>query len=168
MTPVPEPAGDIRAQIAATLDPSHPKRACFMVPGNAERVDLNALPRGAYAVQRAEGALITTNRAVAEAFDSAPNEPAAFDSLMAAILGLAEEKSAVVERCRGFPERYAHAVQARDERGNVITETFTSPIGFLATCDAMRAHVPSGGQLVVSGARLAISRRVAMRWIEGD
>jgi len=166
VTPVPEPAGDIRAQIAATLDPSHPKRACLIVPGNAERLDLKALPEGAYAVERAEGTLITTDRATAEAFEAAPSEPAAFDSLMAAILGLAEEKSVVVERCRGDPERYARAVQARDQRGNVVTETFTSPVGFLATCDAMQAHVPPGGQLVVSGAGLAISRRVAMRWVD--
>lgn len=166
MTPVPEPAGDIRAQIAAVLDPAHPKRACFLVPGNAERLDLDALPEGAYAIQRAEGTLITTDWSMADAFDALPCAADAFDALMAEILGLAEEKSVVVERCRGRPELYAHAVQARDARGNVVTETFTSPLGFLATCDAMLAHVPPGGQLVAIGAALAISRRVALRWLE--
>jgi hypothetical protein len=86
---------------------------------------------------------------------------------MAEILGLAEDKSMMAQRCGGKPELHARAVQARDAAGHVVTETFTSPLGFLATCDAMQAHVPAGGQLVAIGAVLAISRRVAMRFVEG-
>lgn len=166
MTPVPEPAGDIRAQIAATLDHNHPKRACYMVPEDAERLDLKALPQGIYAAQRAEGTLVTTDLELAELFDGAPAETGAFDRVMAEILGYPEDKATAVARCRGKPARHARAVQARDAAGHVITEIFASPVGFLPACAAMQAHVPAGGRLVIMSPAAAISRRVAMRWVE--
>jgi hypothetical protein len=166
MTPVPEPAGDIRAQLAAVLDPTHPKRACFLVPGDAERLKLDGLPKGAYAAVRDEGTLVTRERQLAVAFECADSATDAFDTAMAEILGLPEAKPLMVERCRGQPELYARAVQARDAGGHVVCETFASPIGFLGACKVMAKHVPPGGQLVTIGAVIAISRRIAMRWLD--
>jgi hypothetical protein len=166
VTPVPEPAGDIRAQIAATLDRNHPKRACYMVPEDAERLDLEALPQGVYAVQRTEGTLVTTDLGIAELFDAAPAETDAFDRVMAEILGYPEDKATAVARCRGKPAVYARAVQARDAIGHVVTEVFASPVGFLPACAAIQEHVPARGRLVIMSPAAAISRRVAMRWVE--
>ena len=159
MTPVPEPAGDIRAQLQATLDPAHPKRACFLVPGNAEHVDLHALPEGAYAAVRPEGTLITADKQLAAFFEAIPSETRAFDTAMAGILGLTEVKPLA----RPLDGR---AVQARDAQGHVIIETFVSPMGLLDACTEMARHVPPGGELVILGSISAIARRIAMRWLD--
>jgi hypothetical protein len=71
----------------------------------------------------------------------------------------------VVRRPEGSASR-ARVVQARDAEGNVITEATASPWGFLETCDALESHVPEGGQLVILLPITAISRRVAMRWVQ--
>jgi hypothetical protein len=165
MTPVPEPAGDIRAQLAAVLDPHHPKRACLLVPGDAEQLKLDGLPKGAYAAVRDEGTLVTRERELAVAFECAPAETDAFDTAMADILGLPEPKPLMVERCRGQPELYSRMVQARDAEGHVITETCCSALALFDTVDAMHKHVPPGGELVILGSISAIARRIAMRWI---
>jgi hypothetical protein len=159
MTPVPEPAGDIRAQLQATLDPTHPKRACFLVPGDAEHLKLDALPEGAYAAVRPEGTLITADKQLAEFFETIPSETRVFDTAMAGILGLTEVKPLV----RPLDGR---AVQARDAQGHVIIETFVSPTGLLDACAEMQRHVPPGGELVILGSISAIARRIAMRWVD--
>ena len=159
MFPVPEPAGDIHAQIAAVLDARHPKVACFVVPKNLP--DLPRLPAGLRVVTRREGTLVTTRAALAELFEGSAED----DFTMARILGYPEPKDVVVSRCRGLPAVNARAVQARDQHGRVITEAFASPFGFLAAVEAMREHVPAGGELAVLSPILAISRRVALRWV---
>jgi hypothetical protein len=163
MQPVAEPAGDIRAQLAAVMDPSHPKAACFVVPQDAHLVPLVL---NAFIEARPEGTLVTTDEALADLFRYAPDDPYDFDRTMAQILGYPEDKALVVSRCRGAPAVNARAVQARDAGGHVICETFASPIGFLGACEAMAKHVPPGGQLVTIGAVIAISRRIAMRWLD--
>jgi hypothetical protein len=160
--PVAEPAGDIRAQLAAVMDPAHPKAACFMVPQDAHLVPLVL---NAFIEARPEGTLVTTDEALADLFRYAPDDPYDFDRTMAQILGYPEDKALVVSRCRGEPAVHARAVQARDAGGHVVCETFASPQGFLGACEAMAKHVPPGGQLVILGAAGAIARRIAMRWI---
>lgn len=156
MTPIPEPPRDIRAQIDAVLDPSHPKRAIFMVPADAK-----FLPYvyDAHIVERPEGTLLTTDAELAALFAASAD-----DRTMATILGYPEAKPDVVERCGGNPALIARAVQARDAAGNVITETFTSPPGLKRAVEALREHAPPGGELVVLTPIAAIARRVALRY----
>lgn len=158
MTPVPEPPRDIEAQLRATIDVDHPKRACFCVPA-----DQHLIPSSidAHVVQRAEGTLVTLHRRLAEAF-----QRSADDTTMAWLLGYPESKPVVVERCGGQHVTRARAVQARDADGAVITEAYASPFGFLETCMAMQSHVPEGGQLAILLPFESISRRVAMRWVQ--
>jgi hypothetical protein len=164
MTPLPEPAGDIRAQLAAVMDPAHPKRAAFLVPANAIRMP--CAPE-AHIVMRPEGALVTLDADLARAFQSAPDDTDTFDRTMADILGLPEAKPDMVAACGGRPAAMARAVQARDADGNVVTETFASPTGLDAARNAMRRHVPPGGELVELTAIEAISRRVLL-WEAGQ
>lgn len=162
--PVPEPVGDVRAQLAAALDPEHPKRACFLVPEDAAR--LTGKPPGVHVVIRSEGALVTAHKMLAELFRLAPAEPQAFDRSMATLLGLPEAKPDIDERCRGIPA-LCRAVQARDGEGHVVHEAVTSHLRFFDTVEAVQAHVPPGGQLAILHPAAALSRRVAMRQIDG-
>jgi hypothetical protein len=159
MFPVPEPSGDIHAQLRAVLDARHPKVACFVVPKNLP--DLPHLPAGLRVVTRKEGTLVTTRANFAGLFEAHADD----DEVMARILGYPEDKALVVSRCRGLPAVNARAVQARDRDGHVVTEAFASPLGFLAAVEAMGEHVPAGGSLAVLSPVLAISRRVALRWV---
>jgi hypothetical protein len=160
MTPTPEPAGDIKAQLAAVLDPEHPKRACFLVPE-----DMTQIPHGlnAIVVARAEGVLVTQDQACADAFSSASNQPDSFDRTMAEILGYPEAKPDVVVACDKQPFNRARAVQARDKDGHVITEACCSPGRLAETQDALQAHVPTGGKLVVVTPLEALARRILLR-----
>jgi hypothetical protein len=164
MTPLPEPAGDIRAQLAAAMDSGHPKRAAFLVPANAVRMPCAP---DAHIVPRPEGVLITLDADLARTFRRAPSEAVAFDRVMAAILGYPEDKALVVSRCGGRPVENSRAVQARDGNGWVVTETFASPAGLDAARKAMQEHVPPGGGLVELTATEAISRRVLL-WEAGQ
>lgn len=161
MTPVPEPPGDIRAQLAAVLDPEHPKRACFMVPADAANL---TLPEGGIAgfivAERAEGVLLTVDRHRAEMFKASAD-----DANMAAILGYPESKDVTAQRCPRPVSERARAVQARDPAGHVVTEAFCSPVAFLATCAEMARHVPAGGRLVILSPTASIARRIALRRI---
>jgi len=157
MTPIAEPPGDIRAQLAAALDPKHPKLACFMVPADA--ANLRDAP-GVLIVRRDEGALVTTDPEIAELF-----RHRADDSTMALILGYPESKDLIIKRCPKPVSQRARAVQARDAAGHVVTEAFCSPMMFLPTCEAMARHVPPGGELVVLSPAASIARRIALRWI---
>ena len=124
------------------------------------------MPKGAFAAIRDEGALVTCDHALAVAFETAPAETDAFDTAMADILGLPEPKPLMVERCRGQPELYSRMVQARDAEGHVITETCCSALALFDAVEAMHAHVPPGGELVILGSISAIARRIAMRWLD--
>lgn len=161
MRPTPEPPGDIQAQLAAVLDPEHVKHACFLVPEDAAnlRIPPEGIP-GLVVVRRAEGVLVTTDRARAEMFRASADE-----STMAQILGYPEPKDLVESRCPRPAGQTARCVQARARGGHVITEACCSGIGLLPTCAELRRHVPPGGTLVIMSPVAAIARRVALRWI---
>jgi hypothetical protein len=161
MKPVPEPPGDIRAQLAAVLDPSHPKLACFMVPDDAANLKIpeEGIP-GLIVVRRAEGVLVTTDRTRAEMFREAADE-----TTMAQILGYPEAKDLIAERCPKPPGQTARCVQARTRTGHVITEACCSGIGLLPTVAELRRHVPPDGDLVIMSPVASIARRIALRWI---
>jgi hypothetical protein len=160
MFPTPEPAADIAAQIDAVMNPAHPKKAAFIVPADREQVRhcLNAC-----VATRDEGTLVTTLEPAADAFLACDSDPDAFDNLMAVLLGIPEQKPLMVQNCRGRPELYARAVQARDSEGNVVQEAFASPAGLHETILALEAHVPHGGVLVVMKPADAIQRRIDLR-----
>jgi hypothetical protein len=161
MLPFPEPAGDIRAQLAAMMSDEHPKLACFVVPLDAAQIP-GALR--AYIEVRAEGVLITRDRDRADAFRAAPHDNAdAFDRTMAAILGYPEAKPDVLAACAGRPISDARAVQARTADGYVVTEAFCSPAGLKLTQTEIGKHVPPGGQLCVLTTVEAIGRRLMLR-----
>lgn len=161
MTPVPEPPGDIRAQLAAVLDPQHAKQACFLVPEDARGLSIpEAGIDGLIVVRRVEGVLVTTSTVRAGMFRAGCDEPT-----MAAILDYPEPKTVTAERCPKPVSQRARAVQARDGAGHVVTEAFCSPLAFLPTCAEMQRHVPAGGRLVILSPTAAIARRVALRWI---
>lgn len=156
---VPEPAGDIRAQIAAVLDPSHPKRAAFLVPEDAVNLQWECLPEGVYAASREEGVLITTLYPMAEAFEACPSEQ--FDRVMAVILGYPEAKPDIEMWCQGNPAR-ARVVQARDPMGHVIQEAIASGPRLLDTAEAFKPY----GELVILQPAAALQRRIALRWVQ--
>src|SRR3954469_19960794 len=166
MTPVPEPPGDIRAQLAAALNPHHPKRAAFLVPRDAELLDVQAMREaGIYVTERSEGTLVSLDLELTELFTSAGTGDQ-FDVAMAEILDLPEDKISAERHCRGNMPIVARMVQARDSEDHVVQEAVASPLGLLATCDALLSHVPEGGALLILPPIYAISRRVAMRWVE--
>jgi len=167
MPPLPEPAGDIRAQLVATVDPAHPKRATFLVPADAVPLDRKALKQaGVYVVERDEGALVTLRADLAAYFKEPDYDLDAFDTKMAEILDYPEPKPVVKERCNGRIGTLSHMIQARDRDGHVVHECCVSPTMFLPALDLMRPYVPDGGQLVFLGMATALARRVALRWVE--
>lgn len=161
MTPIPEPACDVRAQIAAMLDVDHPKLAVLIVPGNDDLVPDLPTPLGVYRVDTPVGVLLTRDAFCAEliAEDHC-------DLHMAGVLGYPEEKAAVVNACGGRHVHLARAVQARDAEGSVVTEAFTSPAGFVRTVNAITEHVPAGGSLAILTPIEAIARRLTVRGVE--
>jgi len=161
MTPIPEPACDIRAQIAAMLDVSHPKQAVLIVPGNEDLLPDLPTPLGVYRVDTPAGVLLTRSMWRAGAVENAPT-----DKVMAWVLGYPEDKDAVVAACCGNHVHDAIAVQARDIEGSVIIEAFASPGMRQHTVDTLLPHVPEGGALVIMTPISAISRRIALREAE--
>ncbi len=159
MTPIPEPACDIRAQIAAMLDDGHPKLAVLLVSGNEDLV-----PDLSPEIQRVDssgGILLTRDGFCASMIRDG------FDDLkMASILGYPEDKALVVERCGGEHVRLARAVQARDGEGSVVTEAFASPEGLDMAIEAMTGHVTRGGYLAILTPTEAIARRIILRAAE--
>ena len=97
-TVYPEPICDLRAQLAALADPSHPKQSVYIARGPA------------FVVIRDEGTLVTKDVRIAEYFRT---KPEITDDDMAVILGYPEPKSGVVDPV---------IVQERDLNGNVVTE----------------------------------------------
>ena len=160
--PDPEPPGDIRAQLAAVLDPEHPKRACFMVPEDARNLQMpeGGLPPGVFTVRRDEGTLVTVDERRAKMFYGD-----ASDVTMAQILGYPEDKDTVLKRCPRAPGHTARAVQARTHSGHVVTEALCSGVGLLPTVAEMQRHVPPGGKLVILSPTASIARRIALRRI---
>jgi hypothetical protein len=163
---IPEPAGDIRAQLRAVIDPEHPKRACFATRENygiALPLDADADVE-TYSDKRREGCLFTIDAALAKAFRAAPAEPEAeFDRAMAAILGYPEAKPDVLLACQGRLFTLARVVQARTAEDWVVHEALTSPAMLGYTTEELQNHVPSGGRLVVLTPADVIRRRLALR-----
>jgi hypothetical protein len=164
MFPLAEPAGDIRAQLRAMLDDSHPKRAVFVVPEDYERaLIMRGLPVGLFVPRRPRGTLFTRSDKLATAFLCAPEDEAGFDRIMARILDYPEAKPDVVRACQGRPVSLARAVQAHDADGWVVTEAFASPAGLQKTSEALQKHVPPGGSLRVMTPIDAVGRRLLLR-----
>lgn len=159
MIPIPEPAADVAAQVAAMLDPEHPKAAALVVRGN--EVPFLPTPLGVYAVEQPIGTLLTRDAARADTFAERCD-----DRTMAWILGYPESKDDVVANCDRRPIALARAVQARDHDGNVITEAFASPGGLARTMYVLKEHVPPGGVLAVLTPVDAIGRRLVLRELE--
>lgn len=151
---MPEPASDIRAQIAALRDHAHPKSVLFAAPGN--KGDLPLEPGlGMVLTDRPWGALVTPDHETAEAFSEAMPD----DAAMARILGYPEPKDAARAAC---PEAWLRVVQACDWRGNVVTEALCSPKWLDRTRAALNAH----GHLRVLTPADALGRRLALRRAE--
>lgn len=159
MIPIAEPASDIRAQIAALLDPAHPKIAVYAVPANEKDIP-DGLPPYVLSIKREEGTLLTTDPRRAALFGRRAD-----DAAMAWLLGYPEDKGRVVARCGGDPN-LAIAVQARTREGAVVTEAFTSRPGLDATIDAIGRHVPAGGSLELLRPQDAVGRRLVLRVTE--
>ena len=157
----PEPPGDIRAQLAAVLDPAHPKLAAYLVPEDAKGLTIpeEGIP-GLIIVRRDEGVLVTTSASLAEMFRQAVDE-----ATMALILGYPEPKDLVAERSPRPAGLHARVVQARTRSGHVVTEACCSGVGLLPTVTELSRHVPPGGELVILSPVAAVARRVALRWI---
>lgn len=158
---VPEPEGDIRAQLKAMLDPDHPKRAVFVVPQDRERIT-TPLPT-VFAENRPEGTLFTKSDQLATAFLCAPSDEEGFDRVMAKILGLPQDKAKVFLACEGRPMARARIVQATDADGWVVTEAAAGPGQLKETSEALQNHVPPGGQLRVMTPIEALGRRLLLR-----
>ena len=158
---IPEPAGDIRAQLRAVMDPEHPKLACFMLPEDCRTsLDVTA----AFTERRPEGTLFTIDKAKALAFRHAPKEPEAeFDRAMAEILGYPEPKPDVFLACQGRLFALARVVQARDQEDWVVQEAMASPAMLGHTTEALQKHVPTGGHLCVLDPSDVIRRRLLLR-----
>jgi len=162
MIPTPEPVRDIRAQIAAVLDPAHPKRACFLVPEDFQSIRHDHRD-DVYLKARPEGALLTMDLGLITVFQTAPSDQDGFDRAMAEILGYPEAKPDVVTACEGKPFARAKVVQARDKDGSVITEACCSPGWLEVTQDTLRSHVTQGGSLVVLTPLEVLGRRILLR-----
>jgi len=158
---VAEPAGDIRAQLRAMLDPDHPKRAVFVVPEDRERALSPAV--GLIIESRPEGTLFTKSDRLATAFLCAPADEVGFDRVMAKILGLPQTKREVFLACEGQPMARARIVQACDADGWVVTEAAAGPGQLATTSEALHEHVPPGGSLHVMTPIEAIGRRLLLR-----
>jgi hypothetical protein len=146
---MPEPASDVRAQIAALLDPAHPKVAVFVSPWNV--ADLPDVPFSMKLI-RGEGVLVTEKPEKMRIFAAWPLD----DDKMALILGYPESKTAALGAC---PPGYLRVVQARDRQGSVITEALCSPLWLEPTQKALAPH----GDLVVMMPAQVVWRRIALR-----
>lgn len=144
----PEPAEDLQAQIDALRDPSHPKAAVFVAAGNEN--EMPALPRDVYVARRREGTLLTVDPGLATLYSQMPHIT---DADVARLLGYPETKADVMAKGN------AVVVQARDAQDRVVTEACATVPNIKVTCDALRTHVPKGGQLVILSVLEALQRR---------
>jgi hypothetical protein len=146
-----EPDGDIDAQLKALHDPSHPKAAVFLAPGN--EIEDQPIGPGVEVVRRREGTLLTTDPKRAAHFKT---RPMITDDDLALLLGYPESKADVFGQGGGL------VVQARDADGHVITEAYASLQRLARTIAELRRHVPFAGRLVVLAPAEALARRVAL------
>ncbi len=150
---MPEPASDIRAQIAALRDRTHPKTVLFAAPGNVDDVPIPGL--GMVLTVRRWGALVTPDHETAEVFSGAMPD----DAAMARLLGYPEPKDVAIA---AGPAAWVRVVQARDRQGNVITEALCSPGWLGRTRDALAPH----GHLRVLTVADTLARRFSLRRAE--
>lgn len=137
----PEPAADIRAQLATLADPANPKDAVFVAAGTP----LGAIPPNATTHYRPEGVLITTNPAKGRAYMTGPFD----DAKLAQILGYPESKAQAL--AGSVPQGEAPTmVQGTDAAGNVVHESVASPAGVPAAAAAAESvATPAGGRVRV-------------------
>jgi hypothetical protein len=148
---VPEPEADIDAQLKALHDPSHPKAAVFLAPGN--EISGRSVGPEVRLVRRREGTLLTTDPKRATYFET---RPMITDDDLALLLDYPESKADVFARGGGL------VVQARDAGGHVITEAYASGQRLADTVAALSRHASLGGRLFVLTPAEALARRVAL------
>jgi hypothetical protein len=146
---MPEPAGDIAAQIAAVADPKSPKDAAFVVRGQS----MPKIPAHLSVVPRAEGTLITSNPFKAGVFRGAPT---LHDGLMSFVLGYPETKAQA--GAAGAPVM----VQSVTPRGAVAHESAASLPGLAAAIERARQIAPSGNVRVMTPAQSLQRRAVGL------
>lgn len=140
----PEPASDMRAQIAAIRDPSSGKDAALVTP-HTSRDGLNL--RGLYAVETPQGLFVTSNRRKADAAHEMGADLS--DSDMGALLGYTGDKAS----------SDGTVIQSRDGLGNVVHEEATSTGGLPAAAARAREMAPDGGDVVQTDGLAAQARR---------
>jgi len=144
---VPEPASDIRAQIAALRDPRNAKDAVFVARGNESALPPGK-PNGTKRIARPEGTLVTSNAKKARVFAAG-----ASDDQMARIVEAPQPKSKV-------DPRTARVIQARDGAGNVVAEAVSSWGAYTKTVAAIRKQKPVGGRVVAMTPIDVLARRL--------
>lgn len=120
------------------VDPRTTKDAVFVAAGNESAIP-HDLPANVIPVRRAEGTLLTTDRAKAETFQRAP---AVDDAMLARMLGYPETKANA--RAGGG----TRVVQARDSDGNVAAEAVTSGARAGETAAALQQQAQPGSRIV--------------------
>lgn len=138
----PEPRLDVTAQLAALLDPEHPKDTVWLASGTpVPAIDAPDIVR----VDHPAGVLLTTDADKASRFAAEPS-----DDTLADILGYVEPKGAVT----GEPV----VVQARAPSGGVVLEMGCSPGALDLALDRAKAH----GAVFVLPLSAAMLRRAVL------
>ena len=103
-----EPLCDLKAQIAALIDPRHPKRAVW-IAGEAPKLPTAGLPPRLY---------LDTGTLIASAHDCGRLEDDPCEEVLADLLDYVVAKSVVIH----LPTEMLCVVQARDANANVVLE----------------------------------------------
>jgi hypothetical protein len=144
---IPEPKGDIQAQINAMMDKKTPKDTVFVANGT-EMPD--NIPKDTRIVKGASGTLITTNNAKAEEFKI--NES---DEVVAKILGYGQSKNQLDELVKQGDEPVTLVVSDKD--GHPIHEEVTTKAGFEEAYTRLDADYP--GQVTGHNAEEVLNNR---------
>jgi hypothetical protein len=143
-----EPAGDIAAQIAAMVEPGHPKDAVFVARGTGMP---QTIPSGVTVIVKKDGTYLTTNPQKAASIRGLKKIT---DKQRAAFLDIPESKSEVATG-PGLPV----AVSAKDAAGNVVAQAATPLAG--PNTAAVAAQTPPGGVTDVQTIPDALAERQA-------
>ncbi len=143
---MPEPAGDIAAQIGAVADPRSAKQSAFIAKGSPMPA---ALPAGLRKVTKPAGTLVTSSAQHAKQFAKQP-------ARVASLLGYPESKKQAM--AGGKPV----VVQGRTPHGAVVHESLASPRGLSMAKRAAAAAAP-GGKVVLTTPPAVLVRRVLKR-----
>ena len=146
---VPEPAGDIAAQLAAMMDPNNPRKGVFV----AEGTPMPQLPAGvAVVTKKGQGTFITTDPTLARSIKGTKHLD---DKQIANFLGIPHAKAEIAARTDN-----PLAITAKDKNGNVVasaaTDTTDSP-----NATAIKDQVPPGGSVVTQTPEQLLAEREA-------